>query len=384
MQHIHNYNIPFNKPCLEGKEIENVLDSISSGKIAGDGKYNNLCQEEISEVVDAKRVLLTTSGTDALELCSLLYDIGTDDEVIMPSYTFVSTANAFCLRGAKPVFVDIRSDTFNIDENLIERAITDKTKAIVPVHYAGVLCDMERIGDIARKYGLVVIEDAAQGFLSTYRGCFAGTIGDAGCFSFHETKTFMCGEGGAVVLNRAEDIEKAEILREKGTNRSQFFRGEVSKYTWVGLGSSFLPSDMMGAFLYGQWCVREIILSKRKAVYDVYWRLLMPLEQAGYLSLVRIPDECSVNWHMFAILVRDAVVRKALLDYLQIRGIWAVFHYVPLHQSPYAKEQGYDLSLPVTEDIAGRVVRLPFYNSISIEEQELVVQTIIDFFEVDG
>lgn len=374
--------IPFNKPCLEGQEIENILDSIKSGKIAGDGKYNKLCHEKITEIIGAKKVLLTTSGTDALELCALSYDIKTGDEVIMPSFTFVSTANAFCLRGAKPVFIDIRPDNLNMNEKLIESAITNRTKAVVPVHYAGLACDMDTINVISKKYGLKVIEDAALSFLSTYKGKYLGTFGDMGCFSFHETKTFICGEGGAVVINREEDINRVEILREKGTNRSAFFRGKVDKYTWINMGSSFLPSDIIGAFLYGQLTARDKILSKRKTIYMNYDRMLKSLEDRRLIRVPILPDDCTNNYPMYYLLVDDLATRTKLLEFLQQKGISAVFHYIPLHLSPYAKKLGIEIKLPVTENAAERLIRLPIFNSLTLTEQEYVVENIYNFFKI--
>lgn len=372
--------IPFNKPSIEDKEIDNILNSIRSGKIAGDGKYNNLCQEEITRTFGAKKVLLTTSGTSALEMAALLSDFKPGDEVIIPSFTFVSTANAFCLWGAKPVFIDIRPDTLNMDESLIEKAITEKTKAIVPVHYSGVACEMDRINELARQYNLTVIEDAAQAFLSTYRGNYTGTLGNIGCFSFHETKTIISGEGGAIVINNENDIQRAEIIREKGTNRSAFFRGEVDKYTWIDLGSSFLPSDITGAFLYGQWCARDCILSKRKAIYDHYDLLFRPLSEKGIVQTPVIPESCSINYHQFFIIVENADTQKNLLDFLHDENVFAVFHFIPLHNSPYSRKMKWDHSLPVTENIAYRIIRLPFFNSISYTEQERVAKLVYRFF----
>ncbi|WP_204368737.1 dTDP-4-amino-4,6-dideoxygalactose transaminase [Neosynechococcus sphagnicola] len=355
-----NHQIPFNKPCLEGDEIANILESIQAGKIAGDGKFNQRCHLEIAKTLGAKAVLLTTSGTDALELAALLCDIQPGDEVILPSYTFVSTANAFCLRGARPVFIDIRPDTLNLDETQLSASITDNTKAIVPVHYAGVACEMPVINAIAQAHQIRVVEDAAHGFLASYKGQYLGTLGDLGCYSFHETKTFICGEGGAIAINREADIEIAEIYREKGTNRSAFFKGEVDKYTWVDLGSSFLPSDLIGAFLYGQFQARDQIIGKRQKIYQEYLRLLQPLADRGLVKLPQIPEDVKINYHMFYLIVQDLKIRTDLIAYLRHQGIIAVFHYVPLHLSQYAQALGIEIRLPITEAIANTIIRLPF------------------------
>lgn len=373
-------NIPFNKLCLEGGEIDNVLDTIRSGKIGGDGKYNQLCQEEIAQTLGTKQVFLTTSGSSALELAAIMYNIGPGDEVIVPSFTFVSTVNAFCIRGAKPVFVDIRPDTFNMDETLIEKKITGNTKAIVPVHYGGVACEMDPINALARQYGLRVIEDAALAFLSTYRGRQAGTLGDVGCYSFHETKAIVAGEGGAIAVNRVEDVERVEILREKGTNRAAFLRGDVEKYVWVNVGSSFLPSEMIGAFLYGQWRARERILSKRKAIFDNYTRLFQPLIDNGTVRGPVIPGPCAINYCQYHLLVKNEETRNRLLAFLRGHRVQAVFHYVPLHGSPYAQKKKWGKRLPVTDDVAARILRLPFYNSLTPEEQETVAGLVYRFF----
>lgn len=375
--------IPFNKPCLEGREIANVMAAIEGGKIAGDGKYTLLCQQEIAAAIGAERVLLTQSGTNALELSALIYDLGPGDEVIMPSFTFVTTASAFCLRGVTPVFVDIRPDTLNMDPALVAAAVTERTKAIVPVHYAGVACDMAALQQIADRHGLKIIEDAAHGFLATADGRYLGTMGDIGCFSFHETKTFISGEGGAIVLKHPEDIERAEILRDKGTNRAAFFRGEVDKYTWVGLGSSMLPSDIIAAFLYGQFEAREEILSQRRAIYTNYQRLLQPLADRGLITLGTTPDGCVTNDHMFYLLTEDLETRGDLIGHLKQRQIHAVFHYVPLHSSPFARSLGVDVELPITDSVAGRLLRLPFYNSLTMSEQDQVVDAIYEFYRLD-
>ena len=372
--------VPFNKPCIEGQEIENILKALSCGKLAGNGEFGKACEEEIQAAIGAKKVLLTNSGTAALELSALLCGIQPGDEVIMPSFTFVSTANAFCLRGAKPVFVDVAREDLNIDCSLIEQAITPRTKAIVPVHYAGVSCNMEAITKLAKLHGLRVVEDAAHGYLATYHGRSLGTIGDLGCFSFHETKTFMCGEGGAIVINRDEAIAPAEIIREKGTDRERFFRGEVDKYTWIDVGSSFLPSELAAAFLYGQLLESTNIVAKRKAIFARYDEMLIPLAERGLIETPRIPAHCTINYYMYYILVKDRDTRSRLLDFLNQAGISAVFHFVPLHASPYAQKLGIHTRLPVTEDIADRIVRLPFFNCMEVDEQQYVIEHIFRFF----
>ena len=374
--------IPFNKPCLAGTEIENITKAINTGKIAGDGEFTVSCQKEMEKLLSAKKVLLTTSGSDALELSAILYGLGKDDEVIMPSFTFVSTANAFCIRGANPIFVDIDEQTLNIDPALIEKAITEKTKAIVPVHYAGVSCDMDSISTIAAKYDLRIIEDACHAFLCNYKGKALGTIGDVGCFSFHETKTFISGEGGAIVLNNEEDISRAEILREKGTNRSAFFRGDVDKYTWVDIGSSFLPSDIISAFLYGQIKAYKEIIKLRNNIFELYHTLLEPLEILGNISRIKIPSDCDLIYHMYFLLVDDLETRTKLIKYLRDNGIHAVFHFVPLHSAPYAKKIGINIKLPVTDNVSNCIVRLPFYNSIVDDDIEYVVSKIYNFFNL--
>ncbi len=331
----------------------------------------------------AKQVLLTPSCTAALEIAALLCDIKEGDEVILPSYTFVSTANAFALRGANLRFVDIRSDTMNLDENLIEAAITEHTKAIVPVHYAGVACEMDSIAEIAKKHGLYLIEDAAQAANAKYKDAYLGTLSDVGTYSFHETKNFVCGEGGALVINSDEFKERAEIIREKGTNRSKFFRGQVDKYTWVDLGSSFLMSEMQAAFLYPQLMNMEKITEQRKAIFTQYYDGLQPLASQGQLVLPYIPEGCVTNYHMFYILLPDHKSRAALIEHLKSRGIHAVFHYVPLHNSPMAKRMGYKPGiLPVTENVSERLLRLPFYNGLTEADIRTVIKEIFSFFSV--
>lgn len=369
--------IPFNKPTFTGKELEYITDAVNYGHISGDGIYTKKCHKLLEEYLSAKKVLLTTSCTHALELASILLDIKEGDEVIVPSFTFVSTVNAFMLRGAKPVFVDIRPDTKNIDENLIEEKITEKTKAIFPVHYAGVSCEMDKINSLAEKHNLSVIEDAAQALGGKYKNKHLGILSDIGCFSFHETKNVVCGEGGAIVINNEKFIERAEIIREKGTNRSKFLRGQVDKYTWVDVGSSFLPSDVLAAFLYAQLEKIEEINSRRKKIYEKYFAELKPLESEGRLELPVISENCLSSYHMFYILLESEVERNSLIDYLKLKNITSVFHYIPLHSSPMGLKLGNNPEdLPITENISKRLLRLPFYNSISLEEQEFVVNSV--------
>ena len=373
--------IPFNKPSFTGKELEYIKEAVLSGKISGDGIYTEKCHKSLERKFNARKVLLTTSCTHALEMASILLDLKAGDEVIVPSYTFVSTVNAFMLRGAKPVFVDIRLDTKNIDENFIEEKITKNTKAIFPVHYAGISCDMDTIMDIARRHNIYVVEDAAQGVNAKYGNKYLGTIGTFGCYSFHETKNFICGEGGALVINNERFLERAEIIREKGTNRSKFFRGEVDKYTWVDIGSSYLPSDILAAFLFAQLENIEKITSIRKKIYERYYGGLISLEKEGIINLPAIPTPCVSNYHMFYIEVKNETERNNLIEYLKEEGVSSVFHYVPLHLSPMGLELGYKKGdFPVTEDISERLLRLPFYNEITEEEQEYVINKIKNHF----
>jgi len=330
----------------------------------------------MEERFNSKKILLTTSGTHALELAALLADINEGDEVILPSYTFVSTANAFVLRGAKIVYCDIREDNLNIDENKIEDLITEKTKAISPVHYAGVACEMDTIMHIAKKHNLIVVEDAAQGVDAKYKDKYLGTIGDFGCYSFHETKNFSSGEGGAISINDEKYIKRAEIIREKGTNRSQFFRGEVDKYTWVDIGSSYLPSDINAAVLYNQFENMENINNKRKEIYNAYYNGLKDLQDQNKLRLPIINDFAKTNYHMFYIILNSEEERNGLMDYLKANGILSVFHYIPLHESPYSREKFGNFSLPVTENLSRRLLRLPMYYSLKLEEVNYIVDKI--------
>jgi dTDP-4-amino-4,6-dideoxygalactose transaminase len=368
--------IPFNRQNLFGKELEYIKDAYNSGKVSGDGKYTKMCSRFMEERFNSKKILLTTSGTHALELAALLADIKEGDEVILPSYTFVSTANAFVLRGAKIVYCDIREDNLNIDENKIEDLITEKTKAISPVHYAGVACEMDTIMHIAKKHNLIVVEDAAQGVDAKYKDKYLGTIGDFGCYSFHETKNFSSGEGGAISINDEKYIKRAEIIREKGTNRSQFFRGEVDKYTWVDIGSSYLPSDINAAVLYNQFENMENINNKRKEIYNAYYNGLKDLQDQNKLRLPIINDFAKTNYHMFYIILNSEEERNGLMDYLKANGILSVFHYIPLHESPYSREKFGNFSLPVTENLSRRLLRLPMYYSLKLEEVNYIVDKI--------
>jgi dTDP-4-amino-4,6-dideoxygalactose transaminase len=374
--------IPFNKPFTVADELANIGSAVRQGHIAGDGPYTRLCHEWLERNLGTRKALLTHSCTAALEMSAILCDLAPGDEVILPSFTFVSTANAFVLRGAVPVFVDIRPDTLNLDERLIEAAITPRTRAIVPVHYAGVACEMDAIMQIAERYALIVAEDAAQGILAEYRGRKLGSIGHLGCLSFHETKNVISGEGGALLVNDERFVERAEIVREKGTNRSKFFRGEVDKYTWVDIGSSYLPSELIGAFLWAQLNHAAEITAKRRALCAAYCAGLAGLEASGRLVLPRpAPDAALANGHMFYVLARDLAERTALIQHLKARGIYAVFHYVPLHSSPaglrFGRASG---TLVVTDDVASRLVRLPLYYELTESEVGEVVDAVKAFF----
>ena len=374
--------ISFNKPFIVGKELYYIAQAVQCGHLSGDGVFTKKCNAWLEQKTGAKKALLTHSCTAALEMAALLCDIQPGDEFIVPSYTFVSTVNAFVLRGGVPVFVDIRPDTMNLDETKIEGAITPRTKAIVPVHYAGVACEMDAIMDIAKRHDLLVVEDAAQGVDSTYKGKALGTIGNLGCYSFHETKNFISGEGGALVINDERFLERAEIIREKGTNRSQFFRGMVDKYTWVDIGSSYLPSEVVAAFLYAQLEEAHKITEKRLQLWEEYYRLLTPLEKRGLLRLPIIPAECRHNAHMFYILVKDLATRTGLIDFMKSRDIHPVFHYVPLHNAPKGIEvTGKTVRLPLTEEYSERLLRLPMYYELSFEDVARVVETIEAFFK---
>ena len=373
--------ISFNVPPYTGREIEYIRHAVENHKICGDGEYTKKCSTWLEEQTGTAKCLLTTSCTHATEMAALLLDIKPGDEVIMPSYTFVSTADAFVLRGATPVFVDIRPDTMNIDENLIEDAITEKTRAIVPVHYAGVGCEMDTIMDIARRHNLKVVEDAAQGIMATYKGKPLGTFGDFGCFSFHETKNFSMGEGGALLIHDPENIERAEIFREKGTDRSKYFRGQVDKYRWQDFGSSYLPSELNAAYLYAQLEQADEIQNARMARWDQYHEALKPLADAGRISLPFIPEYCKHNAHMFYIKTKDMAERTDLIDFMKSKDILTVFHYIPLHTAPagikYGRFNGEDR---YTTKESERLVRLPMYYSLKPEEAAYVADQVKAFY----
>jgi len=373
--------IPFNKPPVTGKETDYLARAIENLKFSGDGPFTKKCNNWFESVFKCQKALLTTSCTHALEMAALLIDVQEGDEIIMPSYTFVSTANAFVLRGAKIVFVDIRPDTMNIDETKIEAAITEKTKAIVPVHYAGVACEMDAIMNIASKHNLYVVEDAAQGVMSKYKGRHLGTIGHIGAYSFHETKNYSCGEGGAIIINDEKFIERAEIIREKGTNRSRFFRGEVDKYTWVDIGSSYLPSELNAAFLYAQLENAELINKDRLRSWSHYCEFLKFLQGKGFIELPVIPDGCEHNAHMFYIKCRDVDERQRLIDYLKNEGVYSVFHYIPLHTSPAGKVFGRFCGEDIFTTLESeRLLRLPLYYGLTAEDINYVCNTICNFY----
>lgn len=373
--------ITFNKPFIVGKELYNIAQAVVESHLSGDGPFTKRCHKWFEDRLGCAKALLTHSCTGALEMAAMLCGIGPGDEIIMPSFTFVSTANAFVLRGGAPVFVDIREDTLNIDETLIEQAITPLTKAIVPVHYAGVSCAMDEIMDIAERRGLFVVEDAAQALLSTYKNQYVGAIGHLGCLSFHETKNIISGEGGALLINDEKFVEQAEIMWEKGTNRKQFFRGEVDKYTWVDIGSSFLPSELVGAFLYAQLEQAEKIIEARARITEQYLRLLRPLEEKGVIRLPAAESGNNGNGHIFYIITRSLEERGRLIVYLKQNGIWSVFHYVPLHSSPagikYGRTSG---NMRLTDDLSDRVLRLPVYYEMREEDVDMVVEHVSRFY----
>lgn len=375
--------IRFNVPPYTGREMENVKKAVENMHICGDGEFTGKCSAFLEERTGSSKCLLTTSCTHALEMAALLCDIKEGDEVIMPSYTFVSTADAFVLRGARIVFVDIRPDTMNIDERLIEEAITEKTKAIVPVHYAGVGCEMDKIMELAGKYHLQVVEDAAQGIMSTYKGKALGTFGNFGCLSFHETKNYSMGEGGALLIRDRESIEKAEIIREKGTDRSKYFRGQVDKYRWQDFGSSYLPSDMNAAYLYTQFEVADEINEKRIARWNQYYELLSPLAETGRITLPYVPEDCVHNGHMFYIKTKDMEERTALIDFMKANEILTVFHYIPLHSAPaglkFGRFHGEDR---YTTKESERLLRLPMFYQLKEEEVDYIAEKVKEFYGV--
>jgi len=373
--------INFNVPPFTGKETEYIMEAVKAQKICGDGQFTKKCNTWLENKTGAAKVLLTTSCTHATELAALLAEVKAGDEVIMPSYTFVSTADAFVLRGAVPVFVDIRPDTMNIDEKKIEAAITDKTVGIVPVHYAGVACEMDTIMDIAKRHNLWVIEDAAQGIMSTYKGKALGTFGEFGCFSFHETKNYSMGEGGAILIRDEKYIEPAEIIREKGTNRSKFYRGQIDKYTWVDQGSSYLPSDMNAAYLWAQLEMAEEINDWRLHVWKRYYEALTPLAEAGKIELPTVPKDCVHNAHMFYLKSAEIEERTELEKFLKENGIWAVFHYIPLHSAPaglkFGRFHGED---EYTTKESERLLRLPLYYGLKDDEVDYICSKVMEFY----
>lgn len=375
--------IRFNVPPYTGREMENVQKAVENMHICGDGEFTRKCSEYLEQTTGTAKCLLTTSCTQALEMAALLCDIKPGDEVILPSYTFVSTANAFVLRGGVPVFVDVRPDTMNIDENLIEAAITEKTKAICVVHYAGVACEMDQIMEIADRHHLMVVEDAAQAIMSSYKGRPLGTIGDFGCLSFHETKNFSMGEGGALLIKDSKYIEDAEILREKGTDRSKYFRGQVDKYRWMNYGSSFLPSDMNAAYLYSQFEVADQINDARLARWNQYYELLKPLQEAGRIELPVIPEGCVHNAHMFYIKAKDLKERTELIQFMKDNDILTVFHYVPLHSAPagmkFGRFHGEDR---YTTKESERLVRFPMFYQLTAEQVDYIAGKVKEFYGV--
>ena len=372
------FAIPFNRVSPVGRELEYVRQAIDRRHISGSGPFTRDCETLLEQELSVPRVLLTTSCTHALEMCALLLDIGPGDEVILPSFTFVSTANAFALRGARPVFVDVRDDTLNLDERLIARAMTRRTKAIVLVHYAGVACEMEPILDAASARGIAVVEDNAHGLFGRYRGRLLGTFGALAALSFHETKNVSCGEGGALILNDRRLIERAEIIREKGTNRSRFLRGEVDKYTWMDVGSSYVISDLLAAFLYGQLEVRATIQKRRREIFETYTRLIGEWARTRQSGAPHVPSGCEQPYHMYYVRFRDRTTRQRAIDALRALGILAVSHYVPLHLSPVGRRFGYSPGdLPVTERASEQLLRLPFFPSLTEAEQNTIAATLI-------
>lgn len=374
--------IPFNAPAITGHELDYLQQAIHCGKLCGDGSWTRRCQQWLEQRFNSPKVLLTPSCTASLEMAALLLDVAPGDEIIMPSYTFVSTANAFVLRGAKIVFVDIRPDTMNIDERKIEAAITDRTRVIVPVHYAGVACEMDSIMALAEKYRLTVVEDAAQGVMAGYKGRMLGTIGHVGCYSFHETKNYTAGgEGGATLVNDPALLERAEIIREKGTNRSQFFRGQVDKYTWRDIGSSFLLSDLQAAWLWAQLEQADNINQRRLTLWQAYYRAFTPLARQGRIDLPVIPDGCVHNAHMFYLKLRDLADREQLISHLRVADILAVFHYIPLHNSPagekFARFHGEDV---YTSQESERLLRLPLFYNLTDHDQQQVINALLSYF----
>jgi len=372
--------VDFNRPVAVGNEYEYIRQAVENAHISGDGPFTKKCHTFLEQELGVAKALLTTSCTHALEMAAILLDIQPGDEVVIPDFTFVSTVNAFVLRGARPVFLDVRPDTLNLDESKLEAAITPRTKAIVPVHYAGVACEMDSIMDIAARHNLAVVEDNAHGLFGKYKNRFLGTIGAMAAQSFHETKNFYCGEGGALLINDPVLAERAEIIREKGTNRSRFFRGQVDKYTWVDIGSSYLPSDILAAFLYGQFEQRDKIQTHRKNIWNMYYEVLKTWAEKHDVQLPHVPEECDQSYHMFYMLLPNLELRQKLILYLREKGIYSVFHYLPLHLSDMGQGFGYQPGdLPVTERVSDQLIRLPFHNALTESEQEMVVDAIMEF-----
>jgi len=376
-----DYKIPFNRSAVLGKELEYVKKAVEENKcISGDGLFTKKCQSLLENSLEVSKALLTTSCTHALEMSAILLNIKEGDEFILPSFTFVSTANAFILRGAKPVFIDIRDDTLNLDESKLEALITKKTKAIVPVHYGGIGCEMEDICDIADKRNIPVVEDNAHGFFGKYKGKYLGSFGSLSALSFHETKNFSCGEGGALIINDKELIQRAEIIREKGTNRARFFRREVDKYTWRDIGSSYLPSDILAAFLLGQLERRDFIQNRRKQIWNFYKANLSDWADDNKVKIPFVPFYCEQSYHLFYLLLPSIEIRTKLISHLKSKSILSVFHYLPLHLSPMGEKFGYKKGdFPVTKNISNRLLRLPFYNTLRMEELDEVCKTIREF-----
>jgi dTDP-4-amino-4,6-dideoxygalactose transaminase len=376
-----NLPVPFNRASLVGNEMDHIAAAIRDSRLAGDGAFTRMCSTLLEETLGVPRVLLTTSCTHALEMSAILLDIRPGDEVIIPAFTFVSTVNAFVLRGATPVFIDVHPTTLNLDESQLERLITSRTKAIVPVHYAGVGCTMERIMEIAGRSGVAIVEDNAHGLFGKYAGKWLGTFGCLATQSFHETKNFVCGEGGALLVNDPSYIERAEIIREKGTDRSRFFRGQVDKYTWVDIGSSYLPSELLAAFLFGQLEQRDLVQAKRKKIWEHYHSRISPWAEEAGIRLPIIPEGCDHPYHMFHILAPSLEKRQALIAYFRSRGISAAFHYLPLHLSEMGRRLGGKPGdCPVTEDVSQRLFRLPFFYELTEGEQEFVIRVLREFF----
>ena len=373
-------SIPFNKPSLSGNELQYIADAINQGHLSGDGIYTRKCSLLLEEALGVHKVMITTNCTHALEMTAFLLNIAPGDEVIIPSFTFVSTVNAFVLRGARPVFIDIRSDTLNLNESQLESLITSRTRAVVVVHYAGVGCEMDTILNIAGQKGLHIVEDNAHGLFGKYRGRYLGTFGSLATQSFHETKNFTCGEGGALLINDPALIERAEIIREKGTNRSRFFRGEIDKYSWVDVGSSYLPSEILAAFLFAQLESREKIQQRRKFIWEYYQAHLQDWVRDNHVRLPSIPEYCEQPYHIFYMLLPSLDIRQTLINHLKQNGIWSVFHYLPLHLSDMGLSfGGRKGDCPVTEDISDRLLRLPFYSPMTNEELNKVVDAIQRF-----